>query len=111
MAAQHAAALGAGAACVGAALAAKVAVLGLVQILSVALEDDEPEDQTEAEWATDRYLLKRCRQAAHQASTASGGSEGGSGIARSLIMGVLNLYRGPDSRSIISATEVQPYHA
>ena len=52
MAPQHAAALGAGAACVGAALAAKVAVLGLVQILSVALEDDEPEDQTEAEWAT-----------------------------------------------------------
>ena len=52
MASQHAAALGAGAGCVGAALAAKVAVLGLVQILSVALEDDEPEDQTEAEWAT-----------------------------------------------------------
>ena len=51
MASQHAAALGAGAACVGGALAAKVAVLGLVQILSVALEDDE--DQTEAEWATD----------------------------------------------------------
>ena len=45
---QHAAALGAGAACVGAALAAEVAVLGLVQILSVALED-ESEDQTEAE--------------------------------------------------------------
>jgi len=49
MASQHTAALGASAACVGAALAAKVAVLGLVQILSVALEDDEPEDQTEAE--------------------------------------------------------------
>src|SRR5947199_10654982 len=61
---QHAAALGAGAACVGAALAAKVAVLGLVQILSVALEDDESEDQTEAEWATDR--LKRLRLRSRQ---------------------------------------------
>jgi AraC-like DNA-binding protein len=57
MASQHAAALGAGAACVGAALAAKVAVLGLVQILSVALE----EDQTEAEWATDRLNRLRLR--------------------------------------------------
>jgi hypothetical protein len=61
MASQHAAALGAGAACVGAALAAKVAVLGLVQILSVALEDNEPEDQTEAEWATDRLNRLRLR--------------------------------------------------
>ena len=57
MASQHAAALGAGAACVGAALAAKVAVLGLVQILSVALEDD----QTEAEWATNRSNRLRLR--------------------------------------------------
>jgi hypothetical protein len=61
MASQHAAALSAGAACVGAALAAKVAVLGLVQILSVALEDNEPEDQTEAEWATDRLNRLRLR--------------------------------------------------
>ena len=38
-----------------AALAVNVAVQGLVQVLLVALEeDDEPEDQTEAEWATDR---------------------------------------------------------
>jgi hypothetical protein len=59
MASQHAAALGAGAACVGAALATKVAVLGLVQILSVALEDDESEDQ--AEWATDRSNRLRLR--------------------------------------------------
>jgi hypothetical protein len=48
-------------ACVGAALAAKVAVLGLVQILSVALENDEPEDQTEAEWAIDRLNRLRLR--------------------------------------------------
>jgi hypothetical protein len=61
MASQHAAALGAGAACVGAALAAKVAVLGRVQILSVVLEDNEPEDQTEAEWATDRLNRLRLR--------------------------------------------------
>jgi hypothetical protein len=54
---QHAAALGAGVASVGAALAAKVAVLGLVQILSVALE----EDQTEAEWAIDRLNRLRLR--------------------------------------------------
>jgi hypothetical protein len=54
-----AAALGAGAACVG---AAAVAVLDLVQILSVALEEnDEPEDQTEAEWATDRLNRLRLR--------------------------------------------------
>jgi hypothetical protein len=34
----------------GAALAMNVAVQGLLQVLSVALaEDDEPEDQTEAE--------------------------------------------------------------
>src|SRR4051794_26598865 len=52
MAPQHVAALGASAGCLGAALAAKVAVLGLVQIPSVALEDYELEDQTEAEWAT-----------------------------------------------------------
>jgi hypothetical protein len=58
---QHSAALGAGATCVGAALAAKVAVLGLVQILSVALEDDEPEDQTEVEWTTDRLNRLRLR--------------------------------------------------
>jgi len=64
MASEHAAALGAGAACVGAALAAEVAVLGLVQVLSVALEDDESEDQTEAEWATDR--LKRLRLRSRQ---------------------------------------------
>ena len=51
MAPLHAAAA-VGAASVGAALAAKVAVLSLVQILSVALEDGEPEDQTEAECAT-----------------------------------------------------------
>ena len=61
MAPQHAAALGADAACVGAALAAKVAVLGLAQILSVALEDDEPEDQTEAEWGIDRLNKLRLR--------------------------------------------------
>jgi hypothetical protein len=61
MASQHAAGLGAGAACVGAALAAKVAVLGLVQVLSVALGDNEPEDQTEAEWATDRLNRLRLR--------------------------------------------------
>jgi hypothetical protein len=52
MAPQHAAALGVGAACMGAALSVNVAVQGLVQVLSVALgEDGEPEDQTEAEWA------------------------------------------------------------
>jgi hypothetical protein len=62
MARQHATALGAGAACVGAALGASVTVLGLVQILSVALEEnDEPEDQTEAEWATDRLNRLRLR--------------------------------------------------
>ena len=62
MARQHAAAHGAGAACVGAALGASVTVLGLVQILSVALEEnDEPEDQTEAEWATDRLNRLRLR--------------------------------------------------
>jgi hypothetical protein len=61
MASQHAAALGAGAACVRAVLTTKVAVLGLVQILSVALEDDEPENQTEAEWATDRLNRLRLR--------------------------------------------------
>jgi hypothetical protein len=56
MAHQHAAALGAGAACIGAALGASVTDLGLVQIISVALEEnDEPEDQTEAEWVTDRF--------------------------------------------------------
>jgi hypothetical protein len=59
MAHQHAAALGAGAACVRAALGASVTVLGLV---SVALEEnDEPEDQTEAEWATDRLNRLRLR--------------------------------------------------
>jgi len=62
MADQHATALGAGAACAGAALGAGVTVLGLVQILSVALEEnDEPEDQTEAEWATDRLNRLRLR--------------------------------------------------
>jgi hypothetical protein len=50
MAPQHAAALGAGAACMGAVLAVNLAVQGLVQVLSLALaENDEPEDQTEAE--------------------------------------------------------------
>jgi hypothetical protein len=59
---QHAAALGAGAACVGATLGAAVDVLDLVQILLVALgENDEPEDQTEAEWATDRLNRLRLR--------------------------------------------------
>jgi hypothetical protein len=59
---QHAAALGAGAAFVGAALGAAVDVLDLVQILLVALEEnDEPEDQTEAEWATDRLNRLRLR--------------------------------------------------
>ena len=53
MAPQHAAAFGAGAVRMGAALAVNIAVQGLAQVLSVALEeDDEPEDQTEAEWAT-----------------------------------------------------------
>jgi hypothetical protein len=62
MAHQHAAALGAGAACVGAALGASVTVLGLVQILSGALEEnDELEDQTEAEWVTDRLNRLRLR--------------------------------------------------
>jgi hypothetical protein len=62
MAHQHGAALGAGAACVGAALDAAVDVLDLVQILSVALEENnEPEDQTEAEWATDRLNRLRLR--------------------------------------------------
>jgi hypothetical protein len=58
MAHQHAA-LGAGAACVGAALGASVTVLGLVQILSVALEEnDEPEDQTEAQIDLNRLRLR-----------------------------------------------------
>ena len=54
MAPQHAAAFGAGAVRMGAALAVNIAVQGLAQVLSVALEeDDEPEDQTEVEWAID----------------------------------------------------------
>ena len=65
MAHQHAATLGAGAACVGAALGAGATVLGLVQILSVGLEEnDEPEDQTESAWATDR--LNRLRLQSRQ---------------------------------------------
>ena len=56
-----AAAPDAGAACVGATPAAKAAILGLVQILSVALKDDEPEDQTEAEWVTGRLNRPRLR--------------------------------------------------
>ena len=104
MALQQAAALGAGAACMGAALAVSVAAQGFVQALAVAVEeDDEPEDHTEAEWATNR-----CRQAAHRACTALGGPEGGSGIARSLMIGVLNLYRVRLNISV--TTQVQPYH-
>ena len=54
MAPQHAAAFGAGAVRMGAALAVNIAVQSLAQVLSVALEeDDEPEDQTEVEWAID----------------------------------------------------------
>jgi hypothetical protein len=59
---QQAAALGAGAACMGAALAVNVAVQGLVHALAVALEeDDEPEDRTEAAWTTNRLSRLRLR--------------------------------------------------
>jgi hypothetical protein len=76
---QHAAALGAGAGCVGAALGASVTVLGLVQVLSMALEEnDQPEDQTEAEWATDRlnrlrlHGFRRCRRRVRYSEIAHG---------------------------------------
>jgi hypothetical protein len=49
MASQHTAALGAGAVHMGAAFAVNVC-MGLIQVLSMALEeDDELEDQTKAE--------------------------------------------------------------
>jgi hypothetical protein len=46
----------------GAALAVNAAVIGLHQMLSVTLDDeDEPEDQTDAQWATDRLNRLRLR--------------------------------------------------
>jgi hypothetical protein len=58
------AALGAGAASMGAALAVSLVVTGMAEILAVGLsqeDEEEEEDHTEAEWATARLNKLRLR--------------------------------------------------